>query len=243
MKKSTKIISAVLASLMLVAAGCGSDKPAEKKAGGPEEKVLTVYSARSEQLNNAVIPQFEKDTGIKVNLVVAGTGEVLKRAKSEKDNPLGDILWAADETMLSSSKDLFMEYTSTENDKMMDGFKNKAGVFTPAFADPTVMIVNTELANGMKIDSFEDLLNPALKGKIAFGDPVNSSSAFQSLMAMLYGMGKTATRCLRKRGIMLINLSLIWAVKCAIAPVRSTKALPAANMSLVLPGKTRQPIL
>lgn len=84
MKKSTKIISAVLASLMLVAAGCGSDKPAEKKAGGPEEKVLTVYSARSEQLNNAVIPQFEKDTGIKVNLVVAGTGEVLKRAKSEK---------------------------------------------------------------------------------------------------------------------------------------------------------------
>ena len=180
MKKSTKIISAVLASLMLVAAGCGSDKPAEKKAGGPEEKVLTVYSARSEQLNNAVIPQFEKDTGIKVNLVVAGTGEVLKRAKSEKDNPLGDILWAADETMLSSSKDLFMEYTSTENDKMMDGFKNKAGVFTPAFADPTVMIVNTELANGMKIDGFEDLLNPALKGKIAFGDPVNSSSAFQS---------------------------------------------------------------
>lgn len=145
--------------------------------------------------------------------------------------------------MLSSSKDLFMEYTSTENDKMMDGFKNKAGVFTPAFADPTVMIVNTELANGMKIDGFEDLLNPALKGKIAFGDPVNSSSAFQSLMAMLYGMGKTATRCLRKRGIMLINLSLIWAVKCAIAPVRSTKALPAANMSLVLPGKTRQPIL
>lgn len=54
---------------------------------------------------------------------------------------------------------------------MMDGFKNKAGVFTPAFADPTVMIVNTELANGMKIDGFEDLLNPALKGKIAFGDP------------------------------------------------------------------------
>ena len=32
MKKSTKIISAVLASLMLVVAGCSSDKPAEKKA-------------------------------------------------------------------------------------------------------------------------------------------------------------------------------------------------------------------
>ena len=41
-----------------------------------------------------------------------------------------------DETMLSSSKDLFMEYTSTENDKMMDGFKNKVpiAVFLKCYA-------------------------------------------------------------------------------------------------------------
>ena len=42
MKKSTKIISAVLASLMLVAAGCSSDKPAEKKAGGPELSLIHI---------------------------------------------------------------------------------------------------------------------------------------------------------------------------------------------------------
>lgn len=35
MKKSTKIISAVLASLMLVAAGCGSDNRQRKK---PEDR-------------------------------------------------------------------------------------------------------------------------------------------------------------------------------------------------------------
>lgn len=52
------------------------------------------------------------------------------------------------------------------------------------------MIVNKDLKGDMKIDGFEDLLNPELKGTIAFGDPVNSSSAFQSLLAMLYGMGK-----------------------------------------------------
>ena len=184
------LTATAMTGMMLFAAGCGGS--GDKKAGEAkqEEKVLTVYSARSESLNNAVIPKFEKATGIKVNLVVAGTGEVLKRVGSEKGNPLGDILWAADETMLSSSKDLFMEYTSKENDKMMDGFKNKHGVFTPAFADPTVLIVNKELKGGMKIDSFADLLNPELKGKIAFGDPVNSSSAFQSLMAMLYANGK-----------------------------------------------------
>ena len=163
---------------------------AEKSKDTQEEKALVVYTARSEALNNAVISEFESATGIKVEVVVAGTGELLKRAQSEKENPLGDVFWAADQTMLSSSKDLFEEYVSSENDNMIEPARNTTGYFTPAFADPTVMIVNKDLAGDIKIEGFADLLNPKLKGKIAFGDPVNSSSAFQSLMAMLYGMGK-----------------------------------------------------
>lgn len=172
----------------------GENTAGESSQGGSaaasEPPVLVVYTARSEALNNAVIPEFEKDTGIKVDVVVAGTGELLKRAQSEKNNPQGDIFWVADQTMLSSSEDLFMKYVSPEDVNMMDGFHNTTGYFTPAFADPTVMLVNTDLKGKIKIEGFEDLLNPELKGKIAFGDPVNSSSAFQSLLAMLYGMGK-----------------------------------------------------
>lgn len=151
--------------------------------------MLTVYTARSESLNNLVIPNFEKDTGIKVNVIVAGTGPLLKRVASEKGNPQGDILWASDQMTLESQKDLFMEYVSPEDANMMEAFRNKTGYFSPAFADPTVMIVNKNLAGDMKIDSFEDLLNPALKGKIAFGDPAASNSALQSLIAMLYAKG------------------------------------------------------
>lgn len=162
----------------------------ETAAPAEEEKVLVVYTARSESLNNAVIPEFEKTTGIKVEVVVAGTGEVLKRVESESANPQGDVLWAADETMLSQYKDLFMQYVSSEDGNMQAAFRNKTGYFTPAFADPTVMVVNTNLKGDMKLDSFADLINPDLKGKIAFGDPINSSSAFQSLMAILYASGK-----------------------------------------------------
>lgn len=161
-----------------------------EKAVETEDGILVVYTARSELLNDAIIPEFEKETGIKVEVITGTTGECLKRVQSESANPQGDILWAADETMLSAYKDLFMQYVSPEDENMMDGFQNTSGYFTPAFADPTVMIVNKNLIGDIKIEGFEDLLNPELKGKIAFGDPVTLSSAYQSLMAMLYGMGK-----------------------------------------------------
>lgn len=194
-------IATMLAAFMSISiTACSSSKPqtsnqssnqtTNQSTSAEEENVLVVYTARSEELNKAVISEFERETGIKVELVTAGTGELLKRVESERNNPLGDILWAADRTMLASSEDLFMEYVSVEDENMLDGFQNVTGYFSPAFADPPVLIVNTDLKGDIEINGFEDLLNPELKGKIAFGDPVNSSSAFQALVAMLYAMGE-----------------------------------------------------
>lgn len=190
--KEMKAVTIVAAAALLVSlfAGCSSQDGSGKDAVKEKEgNVLTVYTARSESLNNAVIPNFEQDTGIKVEVIVAGTGELVKRVESEKNNPVGDILWAADETMLKSKADLFEQYVSPEDKNMIEEFRNKTGYFSPAFADPTVFIVNTNLIGDIKVEGFEDLLNPELKGKIAFGDPAASSSAFQSLTAMLYAMG------------------------------------------------------
>ena len=131
---------------------------------------------------------------LSLSMLFSGCGggdknEVVKRVASEKANPLGDVLWAGSEAMLASKKELFMEYVSKEDPNMMEEFRNTTKLFTPAFSDPTVMIVNKKMKGDMKIEGFGDLLNPALKDKIAFGDPVNSSSAFQSLVVMLYDMG------------------------------------------------------
>ncbi|MCY1713755.1 extracellular solute-binding protein [Caproiciproducens galactitolivorans] len=196
MKKFVKLTAFALAVCMTagVCAGCG--KPAGtaaasgSSAAAAEDKTLTVYTPDSESLINAVVPNFEKDTGIKVNVITAGTGELEKRVQSEKDNPLGDVFWGADPTMLSPMKELFTEYVSKENDNMEDDHKNKMGYFSPCVADGTVILVNKDIIGDIKVEGFEDLLNPALKGKIAFCDPTNSSSAFQQLVNMLYDMGK-----------------------------------------------------
>ena len=157
-------------------------------------ETLVIYSARNERLNNIVIPAFEAKTGIKVEMITGSSGEVLQRVKSEVEtgNVTVDIHWAADETMLAANRDLFEVYVSTENDAMMPLFKNDGtNCFNPAYAEPNVMIVNTKLLAemGIEVNGYADLIQPELKGKIISADPANSSSAFQCLIGMLYGMG------------------------------------------------------
>lgn len=173
----------ILLTLMLVL-GCASAMAAD----------LVIYSARNERLNNIVIPGFEAATGLTVEMITGSTGEVNQRIKAEVEsgNVTVDIHWAADETMLSANRDMFEPYVSAENDAMMPLFQNDGtNVFNPAFAEPNVIIVNTDkLAEiGATVEGYADLLNPALKGKIISADPANSSSAFQCLIGMLYGMG------------------------------------------------------
>lgn len=155
---------------------------------------LVIYTARNERLNAIVIEGFKEATGLNVEIITGNSGEVLKRvqAEAESGNVTVDIHWAADETMLSANKDLFQVYVSSENEAMMPLFKNDGtNVFNPAFAEPNVMIVNTQMLEelGVEVKGYKDLLNPALKGKIISADPANSSSAFQCLIGMLYGMG------------------------------------------------------
>ena len=131
-----KKVLCVLLALMMVL-GCASAFAAD----------LVIYSARNERLNNIVIPGFEAATGLTIEMITGSTGEVNQRIKAEVEsgNVTVDIHWAADETMLAANRDMFQPYVSTENAAMMPLFQN-AGTneFNPAFAEPNVIIVNTE---------------------------------------------------------------------------------------------------
>lgn len=162
---------------------------------------LVIYSARNERLNNVVIPAFEAETGLTVEMITGSTGEVNQRIKAEVESGAVtvDIHWAADETMLSANRDLFQVYVSSENDAMIPLFQNDGtNVFNPAFAEPNVLIVNTEKLDelGITVEGYADLLQPELKGKIIAADPANSSSAFQSLIghALRHGERRSHVR-------------------------------------------------
>ena len=193
--KLNKVIATLLGAAMLTVsvAGCGGDSKQAGTSGsagsGSDENKLVVYCPHPLSFINPLVEEFEKESGIKVEVVAAGTGELLKRVESEKANPLGDIFWGGSLSTMKPKANLFEPYKSANEDHIQEAFKNTEGSMTRFTDIPSVIMVNTDLIGDIKVEGYEDLLNPALKGKIAMADPSKSSSAYEHLINMLYAMG------------------------------------------------------
>ncbi|WEK55468.1 MAG: extracellular solute-binding protein [Candidatus Cohnella colombiensis] len=187
MKKWLSLIAVAALSVGLLA-GCGSSDSKNESASKDSGK-LVVYTPNSESIINTIIPLFEKETGITVELISAGTGELMKRVQSEKSNPYADVMFGGGYSLYMENADLFENYVSPNDQYLLEGHRNTSGFATPYISDGSVLLVNTNLIGDIKIESYADLLNPALKGKIASADPASSSSAFAQLTNMLKAMG------------------------------------------------------
>lgn len=203
-----KIASIVLSVMMVVSlAACGTtDKPAETpnspgsetpsetptEGGGAAEASgdLVIYCPHPLEFINPLVSEFETQSKIKVEVIAAGTGELLKRVESEAANPLGDIFWGGSLSTVKPVMNSFENYTSVNEADIQDDFKNTEGPLTRFTDIPSVLMVNTNLVGDIEINGYEDLLKPELKGKIAMSDPSKSSSSYEHLINMLYAMGK-----------------------------------------------------
>ena len=154
---------------------------------GAQNKVV-VYSANDANLNRFVFDAFTKDTGVAVENVEAGSGVLFKRIASEKEKPLGDIIWGVSRTLLQSNKALLAPYASKDKNTVPAEFRDPDDLWIGTNVHLLVILQNTKLApEGPK--TWNDLLDPKWKGKVAFTDPANSGSAYTNvtLLAQLWG--------------------------------------------------------
>lgn len=208
-----KLFALLMASLMVASMGVGCSSSnsgtgvtettdtkqeantAESTTPQPEEKKeksgeLVIYCPHPLEFINPLVSEFEAQTNISVEVIAAGTGELLKRVESEQGNPLGDIFWGGSLSTMKPKMDLFENYQSENEEFVYDEMKNVEGPLTRFTDIPSVIMVNTNLIGDIEVNGYEDLLNPALKGKIAHCDPSKSSSSYEHLINMLYAMGK-----------------------------------------------------
>src|SRR5205085_8775404 len=166
----------MIATLLLAAAALA--------AGGPAigQGKLVVYTSNDSNLNRFVFEAFKAETGIVVEQVEAGSGVVFRRIASERERPLGDIVWGVSRTLLRANKALLAPYASKNKDAVPAHFRDPDDHWIGTNVHILVILQNTKLIpEGAGPKSWADLIDPKWKGKIAFTDPANSGSAYSNL--------------------------------------------------------------
>ena len=174
MKKLLTILALILTVISLSATAEGS---------------LVVYTSMPQSVTDPLLAAFTEKTGIRVDLITAGGGELMSRIRSEADNPQGDVMLSGTISNCTGFQEYFGAYTTSNEDAVLDAYKNTEGTMTRFDVIASVLVVNTDLIGEIPVTGYADLLNPELKGKIAMADPAKSSSAFEHLVNMLEDMG------------------------------------------------------
>ena len=180
-------IALVIIFTLALLAGCTQSENIEQPK--PPAEKLVVYSPHPLSILRPLLTRFEGETGIPVEVVRGGSGELMDRLEAEKDAPVCDVLFGGMLSTVNPRKELFEDYVCQNDENLQPDFRQEAAGAT-MFSDlPAVLMVNLDKYQGPPLTGYGDLLAPELKGRIAMGDPGKSSAAYAHLVSMLYAMG------------------------------------------------------
>ncbi|MEQ1937116.1 extracellular solute-binding protein [Mesorhizobium sp. CN5-321] len=150
-----------------------------------QDKPVVVYTAHNSSIVDKLLPIFEKDTGLKAEVVKMGSGDVARRAKAEAANPAADVIWSISGSALTELADILEPYKPADYDKINTSLiQNDA--WTPYTGVVYVLAVNTSI---LPLDqapkSWAELADPKWKGQITSARADNSGSALQQLQGVL----------------------------------------------------------
>lgn len=181
MRNKARFLPALLLVLLILFTGCSKSSPADSS--------LVVYSPHPTDFITELVRNFENDTGMHVTVIQMGTGEILDSLALDNDAPRCDVLWGGSLSSVASAANLFEDYITPNETAFAESYRNSEGMFTRFSDIPSVLMINQNLLGDITVEGYEDLLNPELKGRIAFADPRLSSSSFEHIINMLYAMG------------------------------------------------------
>lgn len=171
-----------VALIAVVASACGGSSPDS----------LTLLTHDSFVVSDEVLTSFAEETGITVEVLRAGdAGAMLNQAILTKDNPLGDVIFGIDNSLLGRAlaADILDSYEPEGLRHVPDRLEaGTAGRATPIdFGDVCINYDLEALATLglMPPRSLDDLLSPEFDGLLVVEDPSTSSPGLAFLLATI----------------------------------------------------------
>lgn len=204
-------------ALATVAAACGSDDPAATEgtvatgapptaepttadttpdtAGNVADVTLVTYDSfpQADTSLNDALERFTADTGIGVDLLVAGdTGTMLAKAALTAGNPEGDAMWGIDNTFLSRAlaEDVFEPYEAAGLENVPSELTDLVPNAEATPVDYGDVCVNYDIGwfdeRGLEPPtSFDDLVDPTYADMLVVQNPATSSPGLAFLLATI----------------------------------------------------------
>lgn len=170
----------LVVALPALLAGCG---------GGAD---LTIYSGRNEQLVGDLIEQFEKESGLDVEVRYADSAELAATIEEEGDNSPADVFFAQDAGSLGAVEDRLAPLPAAVVRQVPERFRDPRGRWVGTSARARVVAYSTERLDEKDLpDSIFDFTEPKWKGRIGFPPPNASFQAFISGMRLKAGERRT----------------------------------------------------
>jgi len=193
MKKTASVCLALL--LVMIAVSFTACATSDKDAGDKDKGEITIYTALEDEQVEGYIPVFNaKYPDIKVNVVRESTGVITAKLLAEKANTQADLVWgtAASSLLVLDDEGMLDPYAPQGVNNILPKFKSGKSVPTWVGIDvwETAFTINTvEIEKlGLKasdIKSYEDLLNPKLKGHIVMSNPASSGTGLLTVTGLL----------------------------------------------------------
>lgn len=191
-----------LAAAGSVLAGCApAAGPSTSKPSGR----LSIYSALNETTNNEFVKAYKAAyPGVEVDLLpLAAAGELQTRIQTEKNSPKADIfVGGSSEFHDPLGKQGLLEAYKSPNASVVDAnFKEASGLWTGWYVGIFGFVFNTdrfgkEMAGAKKPATWDDLLDPAWKGKLIFPDPVKTGGGYIFIATQIFRFNKDEAKAM-----------------------------------------------
>lgn len=186
-----KLVIFLLVSALFLLTACGTsnsndqkgseEKPADKQE---ESKEVNLYTSRHYDVDDTLYKEFEKETGIKVNVIKGEPDELLERIKREGNATKADLFLTADVARLYRAKEdgLLQAISSdTLSKQVPEKFQDSDQMWYGLTKRARVIVYNKETVKPEELSTYEALTEAQWKNRVLIRGAENVYN--QSLLA------------------------------------------------------------
>ena len=151
-----------------------------------EQNVVNVYSGRHYQSDEELFREFERQTGISVNLIKADTDQLINRLELEGANSPADLFITVDAGRMIQAKEKgLLQPMDTQNIAPIVplAYRSPEGYWTGLTKRVRVIIYHKDRVDPSELTTLEALTDPKWKGRILVRSSKNQYN--QTLMASI----------------------------------------------------------